>query len=139
MVSHVLDTDMLSLFQHGHANVCRRCASAPPNSLAITTISVEEQFLGWYTRIRQAKTDAEIARAYDGMTAFATFIKGLPILSFPLSAIQRYRQLKAQKIKAGKKDLCVAAIALEHSAIVATGNSADFGLVPGLSIEDWPK
>ena len=47
MISHLLDTDMLTLFQHGHPKVSARCAAAPPGSLAITIISVEEQLLGW--------------------------------------------------------------------------------------------
>ena len=57
MILHLLDTDMLTLFQHGHPKVSARCAVEPPGSLAITIISVEEQFLGWYTRARQAKRD----------------------------------------------------------------------------------
>jgi tRNA(fMet)-specific endonuclease VapC len=88
MISHLLDTDMLTLFQHGHPKVSARCAVAPPGSLAITIISVEEQFLGWYTRARRAKRDDEIASAYDRMTEFVGFIKQLPIVSFTAKAIQ---------------------------------------------------
>jgi len=139
MISHLLDTDMLTLFQHGHPKVSARCAVAPPGSLAITIISVEEQFLGWYTRTRQAKRDDEIASAYDRMTQFAGFIKQLPIVSFTAKAIQEYRQLKALKLNVGKKDLCIAAIGRELSATVVTGNLADFGRVPGLAVEDWSK
>ncbi len=137
MISNLLDTDMLTLFQHGHPKVSAHCAAAPPGSLAITIISVEEQFLGWYTRARQAKRDDEIASAYERMTKFAGFIKQLPIVSFTAKAIQEYRQLKALKLNVGKKDLCSAAIGLELSATVVTANLTDFGRVPGLVIEDW--
>jgi hypothetical protein len=68
MISHLLDTDMLTLFQHGHTKVSARCAAAAPGSLAVTIISIEEQFLGWYTRARQAKRDDDIASAYGRMT-----------------------------------------------------------------------
>jgi tRNA(fMet)-specific endonuclease VapC len=139
MISHLLDTDMLSLFQHGHPNVSARCALAPPGSLAITIISVEEQFLGWYTRARQAKRDDEIASAYDRMTEFASFIKQLPIVSFKAKAIQKYRGLKALKLNVGKKDLCIAAIGCELNATVVAANLSDFGRVPGLAVEDWSK
>lgn len=137
MSLRVLDTDILTLFQNGHPLVCRRCASSSPGSLAITVISVEEQFLGWYTRIRQAKSDDDIATAYQGMTAFANFIRRLEISSFIKPAVQRYRQLWSLKLKISKKDLRIAAIVLEHGAILVTRNQRDFGRVPGVSIEDW--
>jgi tRNA(fMet)-specific endonuclease VapC len=139
MISHLLNTDMLTLFQHGHPKVSARCAFAPPGSLAITIISVEEQFLGWYTRARQAKRDDEIASAYERMTDFADFIKQWPIVSFTAKAIQEYRQLKALKLNVGKKDLCIAAIGRVLGVTVVTGNLSDFGRVPGLAIEDWSK
>lgn len=139
MISYLLDTDMLTLFQHGHPNVIARCAAAPPGSLAITIISVEEQFLGWHTRARRAKRDDEIASAYDHMTEFTSFIKQLSIVSFTARAIRKYRQLKALKLNVGKKDLCIAAIGCELSATVVTANLSDFGRVPGLAVEDWSK
>lgn len=139
MISHLLDTDMLTLFQHGHPKVSARCALAPPGSLALSIMSVEEQFLGWYTRARQAKRDDEIASAYDRMTEFAGFIKQLPIVSFATKAIQEYRRLKALKLNVGKKDLCIVVIGRELGATIVTGNLSDFCRVPGLAIEDWSK
>jgi len=34
-------------------------------------------------------------------------------------------------------DLKIAAIALEHQALVLSGNLRDFHQVPGLHVEDW--
>jgi tRNA(fMet)-specific endonuclease VapC len=116
--------------------VSARCAAAAPGSLAITIVTVEEQFLGWHTRARHAKTDDETTSAYDRMTEFAGFIKQVPIISFTPKAIQEYRQLKALKLNVGKKDLCIAAIGRELSVTVVTGNLSDFARVPGLVIED---
>jgi len=139
MISHLLDTDSLTLFQHGHPQITARCAAAPIETLAISIITVEEQFLGWYTAVRQAKRDDDVAVAYDRMTAFATFIKQLPIVSFSAAAVRRYRQLKTLRLNVGKKDLCIAAIAHELGATVVTCNVLDFVRVPGLTVEDWSK
>ena len=139
MNAYLLDTDMLSLFQKGHPEVSQRCAAAAPQSLSISVITIEEQFLGWYTRSRQAKTDAELAQASEGMAHFARLIRQLPILAFTVPAIQRYRQLTKMKLNVGKNDLRIAAIALEAGATVVTRNLRDFGRVPNLQLEDWSQ
>ncbi|WP_439629089.1 hypothetical protein [Gemmata sp.] len=38
----VLDTDTLSLFQHGHAAVCAAVRNHPVTELAVTVLTVEE-------------------------------------------------------------------------------------------------
>ena len=139
MNAHLLDTDILSLFQKGHPAVSQRCAAAAPQSVSISVITLEEQFLGWYTRSRQAKTDAELAQASEGMAHFARLIRQLPILAFTVPAIQRYRQLTKMKLNVGKNDLRIAAIALEAGATVVTRNLRDFGRVPNLQLEDWSQ
>jgi tRNA(fMet)-specific endonuclease VapC len=139
MNAHLLDTDTLSLFQKGHPAVSQRCAAAAPQSVSISVITLEEQFLGWYTRSRQAKTDAELAQASEGMAHFARLIRQLPILAFTVPAIQRYRQLTKMKLNVGKNDLRIAAIALEAGATVVTRNLRDFGRVPNLQLEDWSQ
>jgi tRNA(fMet)-specific endonuclease VapC len=51
----VLDTDTLTLFQAGDPLVRQQVAARPPQDLAITVLSVEEQLSGWYTFFRKAK------------------------------------------------------------------------------------
>jgi hypothetical protein len=58
-----------------HTRFAAPCAVAPPGSLAVTIISVDEQFLGWYTGARQAKRDDEIASAYDRMTGLSDWCR----------------------------------------------------------------
>ena len=50
MSLHILDTDTLTLYQTGHAQVVRRVLEHPLAELAVTVVSVEEQLGGWYTR-----------------------------------------------------------------------------------------
>jgi tRNA(fMet)-specific endonuclease VapC len=133
----VLDTDILPLFQYGHPTVCQHCALHSPVELSISVISVEEQFLGWYTRLRRAKARDELARSYQGLTQFAGFISRVQILTFTEPAIMRYEQMLALKLNIGKKDLRIAAVALENGATLVTRNLQDFRQIPGLVLEDW--
>lgn len=41
------------------------------------------------------------------------------------------------KIKIGRMDLRIAAVALEHGTILVSRNTRDFRKVPALQIEDW--
>ena len=88
---------------------------------------------------RRAKKPAIVANVYERMARTVLFNSRLPtILAFPELAILRYESLKRAKVRIGKTDLRIAAIALEMNAIV-TCNVRDFGEIPGLTMEDWSK
>jgi tRNA(fMet)-specific endonuclease VapC len=139
MSLYVLDTDTLSLLQERHASVMARVATCAADDLAITVVSVEEQLSGWYRRLRRAKKPEELAKVYDRLTDAVRSLSRLPILSFSEAAIHRAKALQASKLNVGKMDLCIAAIALEHQAVVVTRNVRDFQRVPNLVVEDWSK
>jgi hypothetical protein len=113
MISHLWDTDMLTLYQRGQPKV----TAAPAGSQAISVVSVEEQFLGWYTAGRQTKSNEEVSLAYDSMTEFADFIKRLAIASFGEKANRRYRQIQALKLNVPKKGLRIAAITADELGV----------------------
>jgi tRNA(fMet)-specific endonuclease VapC len=46
MTLYVLDTDILTLYQHGHPRVVQHVLAHPLVHLAITVISVEEELRG---------------------------------------------------------------------------------------------
>ena len=58
-------------------------------------------------------------------------------LSFDETAFAHDETLKKQKIRIGRQDLRIAAIALAINAIVVTRNRKDFSKVPNLILEDW--
>jgi tRNA(fMet)-specific endonuclease VapC len=133
----VLDPDTLTLSQHSHPVVLGRVSAYPPDEIAITVLSVEEQLSGWYTRIRQAKRPDALALAYRRLAECVTSLSGLRILSFTEPAITRYDALKRLQLGIGKMDLRIAAVTLEEGGILVTRNVRDFQRVPGLTIEDW--
>src|SRR6266498_2754905 len=99
MSLYILDTDIVSLFQHNHPAVCARVQQHPLAELAITVLTVEEQLSGWYNELRKAKKPAALAAVYERMAQTVHFFANLPILSFTEAAIHRYEGLRQLKIK----------------------------------------
>lgn len=137
MSLYVLDTDILTLFEEGQPIVVQRVQAHSPSELAITVLRVEEQLSGWYTRVRKAKDNAQLALAYSRLAKTVRFLARLQILDYGEAAIQRWEQLRKAKIKIGRMDLRIAAVVLDHKAILVSRNLHDFQKVPGLQIEDW--
>jgi tRNA(fMet)-specific endonuclease VapC len=127
------------LAPRGNTAVVAHIEACAAEDLAITVISVEEQLSGWYRRLRRAKKPDELARVYARLTAAVRSLSRLPILSFSEAAIRLAKSLQTSKLNVRKMDLCIAAIALEHQAIVVSRNVRDFRRVPNLVVEDWSK
>jgi tRNA(fMet)-specific endonuclease VapC len=133
----VLDTDALTLWLRGQETIAAHVAATPPQQLAVTIITVEEVLGGWYTQIRQARDDQQLARAYQALHEAIEFSRSIRILPFDLPEIRRYRQLRTQHRRIGTNDLRIAAIVLEQQAILVTRNTTDFADISGRQLEDW--
>jgi tRNA(fMet)-specific endonuclease VapC len=133
----VLDTDTLTLWLRGHEAIAAQVAATPTQQLAVTIITMEELLRGWYTQIRRARTEEQLARAYQALQQTVEFTRGVRILPFDLPAIARYRQLRVHHRRVGTNDLRIAAIVLEQKGILVTRNTSDFGEIADLQLEDW--
>ncbi|MFI5387940.1 MAG: type II toxin-antitoxin system VapC family toxin [Fimbriimonadales bacterium] len=133
----VLDTDLLTLYYRGDPTVVRRVDARPPTELAISIMTIDEQLTGWYTLTRQARRPDQMARAYAHLGEAVVRLARWRILPYTESAIARVAQLKVLRLNVRLMDLRIAAIALEHGAVVVTRNQRDFGRVPGPGVEDW--
>jgi tRNA(fMet)-specific endonuclease VapC len=137
MALYILDTDTLTLHQHGHALVCQRI-QAHGAEVCLSAITVQEQFVGWQAYLARARTTKQVAAAYALLTGvLLPSWQAFAVLSFTEPAILRFDQLVALRLNVGRNDLRIAATALENGATVVTRNRRDFGRVPGLAIEDW--
>jgi tRNA(fMet)-specific endonuclease VapC len=139
MSLHILDTDILTLFQNGHTEVCRRAREHPREELAITVLSVEEQLSGWYTALRKAKQLDKIALAYRGLARNVAFLSRINIFVFDEPAIHRYQAILKLKLNVRKTDLRIAATVLETGGTLVTRNTRDFKQIPGLMFVDWSR
>ena len=133
----ILDTDHISLFQRNHPQVSARVLTTPPLELATTIITVEEQLRGRLDRVRQARSDEEIVRAYQNLLTTSLYFRTITIIGFDEQAQMTFNTLRAQKIHIGTQDLRIAAIALSRGATLVTRNRQDFAAISALKIEDW--
>lgn len=137
MSLRVLDTDTLTLWLRGQPSVCQRVAAEKPENLAITIITVEEILRGWYTQIRRARTDEQLARAYRSLQQAVEFTRQVRLLAFDVPAIQQYHRLRDSHRRTGTNDLRIAATVLHVGATLVTRNTGDFEDIAGLSLENW--
>jgi tRNA(fMet)-specific endonuclease VapC len=133
----ILDTDHISLFQRNDPYVSARILATPPQELATTVITVEEQLRGRLDRVRRAQSDVELVRAYGNLLATSLYFRTITVIGFDEQAQAIFRRLRVQGIRIGTQDLRIAAIALRHGATLVTRNVRDFATIPALNIEDW--
>ncbi len=135
MSLYILDTDHVTLHQHGHAQTVAAILAHPADELAITVITVEEQMRGRLAQI--GRPGANLALSYDQLRTTAQYFCELRVLAFHAAAQQLYERLRAENVRIGALDLRIAAIALVQDAVLVTRNMRDFKQVPGLALEDW--
>ena len=133
----VLDTDHVSLLQRGNPLVSQRLEAVNPEEIAVTIITVEEQFGGRLHVIRQGSSRYEIVLAYHRLMTTLNYFGTVNVLDFDEDAYNCYTDLVRQKIRIGTKDLRIAAVVMSKDAILVTRNRRDFERVPGLRFEDW--
>src|SRR5438477_9305443 len=109
MSLYALDTDTLSLWQHGHPVVTQRVAGHRPDELAVTVITVQEQLDGWHARLPRARTPKHLADLYRRLADTVQFLSRLQILHYTEAAIHRYGQLRKQCPNLGRMDLRIGA------------------------------
>jgi tRNA(fMet)-specific endonuclease VapC len=141
----ILDTDCLSLFQTGNAQLVNRIDQLPFEQISTTVITAEEQMRGRLNIVRRAENQRKLSGAYGFLRESILFFHRIQVLEFTPEAEIIYWQLKAQKIRPGSRDLKISAlakpllwrIALSLDATVITRNRKDFQQVPNLKFEDW--
>lgn len=136
----VLDSDHLSEFQKGSTAAARRLRDrldASAETVATTIVSTEELMRGWLAAIHHEPDPRDQIRAYRRLHQLFISFARWHVLDWDEAPVDRYEQLRRQKVRIGTMHLKIASIALVHDATLLTGNVRDFQKVPDLRVEDW--
>jgi tRNA(fMet)-specific endonuclease VapC len=80
-------------------------------------------------------------RAVRGLTKFLKLVDDSDVLPVSIPVLRRAADLWADAYRGGHPrgdaDLIIAATALESKRVLATGNTAHFTWIPGLTVTDW--
>lgn len=140
----ILDTDVFSLLELAGRSPGQRVRERlarlnPPQPVAVTVITYEEQSRGRLASVSAARSSADLSRAYLHLRQHIENYRGIRILDFDPPASEIANTLMSKKIRVGTLDLRIASIALAHSAVLVTRNLRHYSKVPDLRVEDWTK
>jgi len=129
----ILDTDVLS------ALISPRCPPRVAKELERVDGPIYTTAVNWaevcYGLARHPAGE-RLRQRYEQMV-----LPALDILDFDTSCAEVYGQLRAaletQGQRLGEADLMIAAVALQHSLTLVSGNTQHFGRVPGLVLVNW--
>jgi tRNA(fMet)-specific endonuclease VapC len=137
---YLLDTDHVTLIHREGAdgqNVSSRLASIPPDQIAVSIVTYEEQMRGGLAEIARSRSVIQQKVRYAQLNKMLNLYCVTPILQFDETAVSIFQSLWLQRLRIGTMDLKIASIALANDAVVVTRNRGDFSRVPDLRIEDW--
>jgi tRNA(fMet)-specific endonuclease VapC len=136
----ILDTDHMSLLQRGgpeSVRIARRLRALPPDDVATTVITYEEQMRGWLARLARANTIDRQMSDYAELKQLLRDFCNIAVVEFGSEASAEYQTLRESRIRIGAMDLKIASITLANRALLLTRNASDFSKVPGLKYQDW--
>ncbi len=133
----LFDTDIFTLFVHGHENVNTRAAREPPFAVSIATRI--EILRGRFDFVMKASSRVELLKAQQLLDQWEHRLAGVRVVAVSEPVAVEFERLRAIKglRKIGRGDLLIAAVTLAQKATLITRNVKDFKLVPGLRYENW--
>ena len=132
MALYMLDTDTCSyIVKRSNQTVVKRLRAVPVTDVCMSVITKSELLYG---------VEVSPRRDQDA-TALQAFLPHVEVIEFPEDAATHYAQIRADLKKRGQmigaNDLFIAAHARSLGLRLVTNNTAEFGRVKGLTLENW--
>jgi tRNA(fMet)-specific endonuclease VapC len=128
---YLLDSSVCVDVLRARRPALRRLAGISPDATAVSVMTVAELRHGLLRARAQEAASERLAR----------FLELIEVLPFDAAAAAHHAQVRHALALAGtpigERDLVIAATALAHQVVVATGNVGEFRRVPGLRVEEW--
>ena len=137
MLQFLLDTDHLTLFDHGSAPVIQRVVAHPLGAVGLPAVTVEEYLRGRLTSVAQAKDGASRVLRYAWFVETLKMLQQFEIAPFDQPAEDQFGLIRARQLRIGTQDQKIAAIAIACNVTLVTRNKRDFGQILGLQLDDW--
>jgi len=128
---YALDANTVIHFFKGMGGVAKRLLETPPFEIALPSVVLYELEVG---RLKSRNPERR-QRELDELTTFVTLLPFGP--SEAAAAAQVRADLERTGLKIGPYDVLIAGTVLSHRATLVTNNTAEFGRVQGLMVEDW--
>jgi tRNA(fMet)-specific endonuclease VapC len=140
----LLDTDVFSLLElpdsPEYTRLRARIAQLdPPQPVATTVITYEEQSRGRLASVNTARTGRQLVQAYSHLRQHILNYSKIRIVEFDDAAAATAATLQKMKLRLGTMDIRIAAIALANNALLLSRNLRDFQKVRDLRVEDWSR
>lgn len=131
MIRFLIDTDTAIEVQRRRSRTVSAAFAQHAGELAVSTVTAFELWFG-------AERSSDPAQ---NRSATNEFLSLFSIVEFDLEAASHAAEIRAELAGAGTPigpyDLQIAAIARARGLIVVSGNTREFGRVPGLRTVDW--
>jgi predicted nucleic acid-binding protein len=135
----LLDTDTVTHFSYGNANVRRKIEEVGDEELAIAIITRNEILRGRAESLLKAASEDELRKAAERFQQAEELLSDFVVVGFDDKSIEYFGRLRKQRNlkKVGRADMLIACIALAHDALLVTRNTKDFKAVAGLRVDNW--
>jgi tRNA(fMet)-specific endonuclease VapC len=135
----LLDTDTVTHFSYGHANVRRKIEEVGDEELAVANITRNEILRGRAESLLKSANEDELRKAAGRFQQAEELLSAFVVVGFDENSIKHFGRLRKQKNlkKMGRADMLIACIALAHDALLVTRNTKDYKDVAGLRMDNW--